>query len=106
MIDTIICHGRLEKPDCRDLNTDIFMDFFIVDILRISSTGNIQIYDIYRKTSKIRHSKSQNDSHLILQLFLSNPLKPSVQSRMKMYLEQRRQAMLYYIWVINKFIAY
>ena len=38
-----------------------------------------------------------------------NPLEPCVKLRMKMYLEQRRQAMLdldSYIWVINNCIAY
>ena len=42
------------------------------------------------------HTKSQNliVSRLILQLSLPNPLKPDVESRMKMWLEQRRQAML------------
>ena len=33
-------------------------------------------------------------SRLVLQLSLPYPLKPGVKSRMKMYLEQRRQAML------------
>ena len=50
----------------------------------------------YRKISDIRRTKYQNlnDSRLILQLSLPNPLTPGVKSRMKMYLEQRRQAML------------
>ena len=41
-------------------------------------------------------TKSQNlyVSNLVLQLSLLNPLKPGVKSRMKMYLEQRRQAIL------------
>ena len=40
----------------------------------------------YCQTSNISHTKSQNSnvSHLILQLSLSNPLKPGVKSRMKM----------------------
>ena len=40
----------------------------------------------YSKISNIRHNKSQNfnDSRLVLQLFLPNPLKPDVKSRMKM----------------------
>ena len=40
----------------------------------------------YRKISNIRRTKSQNlnDSRLVLQLSLSNPLKPGVKSRMKM----------------------
>ena len=35
-----------------------------------------------------------NVSRLVLQLSLPNPMKPGVKSRMKMYLEQRQQAML------------
>ena len=40
----------------------------------------------YRKISNMRCTKSQNlnDSCLILQLFLPNPFKPGVKSRMKM----------------------
>ena len=50
----------------------------------------------YRKTSSISRTKSQNlnVSCILLQLSLLNPLKPGVKLRMKMYLEQRRQAML------------
>ena len=50
----------------------------------------------YRQVSNIRCTKSQNlnVSRLVVQLSLSNPLKPGVKSRMKMSLEQRRQAML------------
>ena len=39
-------------------------------------------------------SQNSNDFRLVLHLFLSNPLKPGVKSRMKIYLEQHRQAML------------
>ena len=41
---------------------------------------------IYRKISNIRRTKSQNliDSHLALHSSLPNPLKPGVESRMKM----------------------
>ena len=48
------------------------------------------------QTSYIRRTKSQNESvsRIVLQFSLSDPLKPSVKSRMKMELEQRRQAML------------
>ena len=51
---------------------------------------------IYRKTSNTRRTKwhNLNDSRLVLQLSLPNPLKPLIMSRMKMQLEQRRQAML------------
>ena len=53
-------------------------------------------YGIYRKVSNIRRTKSQdlNDSRLVLQLSLPNSLKLGVKSGMKVYLEQRRQAML------------
>ena len=41
---------------------------------------------IYRKTFNIRRTKPQslNDSRLVLQLSLSNPLEAGVKSRMKM----------------------
>ena len=41
---------------------------------------------IYRKVSNIRRTKCQklNDSHLVLQLSLLNPLRPGVKLRMKM----------------------
>ena len=50
----------------------------------------------YRQVSNIRRTKSQHlkDSRTILRLSLPNPLKPDVKSRMKIWLEQRRQAML------------
>ena len=59
-------------------------------------TGRICENRKYRKIFSIRHTNSQNlsGSRLVLQLSLPNPLKPSVKSKMKMYLEQRRQAML------------
>ena len=51
---------------------------------------------LYRKTSSISRTKSQNlnVSNFVVQLSLLNPLKPGVKSRMKMKLEHRRQAML------------
>ena len=50
----------------------------------------------YPKISNIKRTKSQNlnDSSLLLQLSFPNPLKPSVETSMKMWLEQHRQAML------------
>ena len=50
----------------------------------------------YHQTLNIRCTKSQNlnVSHLILQLSFPNALKPGAKLRMKMQLEQRRQAML------------
>ena len=52
--------------------------------------------DNYCKISNISCTKSQNlnDSHVVLQLSLPNPLKPGVKSGMKMQLEQHRQVML------------
>ena len=52
--------------------------------------------ETYRKISNIRRTQSPNlnVSRLVLQLSLPNPMKPVVKSRMKMQLEQRRQAML------------
>ena len=70
------------------------------NVLKIHSTANLvqkcyRAYDesgcsvmvvIYSKTFNIRCTKSQNlnDSHLVLQLSLPNPLEPGVESRMKM----------------------
>ena len=50
----------------------------------------------YPKISNIRRTQipNFNVSRLVLQLSLPNPMKPGVKSRMKMQLEQRRQAML------------
>ena len=58
--------------------------------------GHSVIKTNYRKTSSINRTKSQNlnVSCLLLQWSLPNPLKPGVKMRMKMLLEQRRQAML------------
>ena len=56
--------------------------------------GAVSPYDIetYHKTSYISCTKFQNLN--VSNLVLVNPLKPGVKSRMKMLLEQRRQAML------------
>ena len=50
----------------------------------------------YCQISNISHIKSQklNVSHLVLQLTLCNILKLGAESRMNMWLEQRRKAML------------
>ena len=50
----------------------------------------------YRQTANIRSTKSQNINvfRLVLQLSLPKPSKPVVQSRMKIWLNQRRQAIL------------
>ena len=51
--------------------------------------------DTYREISNISRTKSEdlNFPRLVMQLSLYNILKPGVKSRMKMQLEQRRQAM-------------
>ena len=56
----------------------------------------ITSHEIHRQVSNIRHSefKILNVSRLGLQLSVRNILKPGVKPRMKMQLEQRRQAML------------
>ena len=61
-----------------------------------SLSGPAYGWCMYRQVSNIRRTKSQHlkDSHTVLRLSLPNPLKPDVKSRMKMWLEQRRQAML------------
>ena len=48
--------------------------------------------DVHRQTYNIRGTESHNlnVSRLVLQLSLSNPLKPGVKSTMKMKSEQRR----------------
>ena len=49
----------------------------------------------YRQTCSIGHTNSQlNISPLVMKLSLSNTLKPGVKARLKMYLQQRWQAML------------
>ena len=54
----------------------------------------VLIKPYYRKISYIRQTKSPNlnVSLLVVQLSLPNPMTPDVKSRMKMQLEQRRQA--------------
>ena len=63
---------------------------------------------IYRLLSNIKRIKSQNlnVSRLVLQLSLCITWKPGVESRMKMELEQRRQAMLQLYLSDKKIIAY
>ena len=56
-----------------------------LEFVSIQPVPYIYIY-IHRKVSDIRCTKCQNlnESHLILQLSVPNPLKPSVKSIMKM----------------------
>ena len=63
----------------------------------------------YSQASNISRNKSQNlkDSRSVLRLSLPNPLKSDVKSRMKMYLEHRRQVMLQlHLGDRHNFIAY
>ena len=62
----------------------------------------------YPQVSNIRRTKSQHlkDSRIVMWLSLANPLKPDVKSRMKMKLEQRRQAMLQLHLSDRQFITY
>ena len=65
------------------------------EVKRDLRQGHIS-FGMYRTISNIRRTKSPNlnVSLLVLELSLSNPMKPGVKSRMKMWLDQRRQAML------------
>ena len=62
----------------------------------LTSPDREEIENTYCKICNISGTKSQNlnDSRLVLQLPLPNPLEPGVKFRMKMWLEQRRQVML------------
>ena len=62
----------------------------LLPVWRTTKMGN------YRKISNISRTKFQNlnDSCLVLQLSPPNTLMPGVKLRMKMWLEQRQQAML------------
>ena len=68
---------------------------YILYIMRMDLLGFVLLW-IYRQISNIRRTKSQtlSVSCPVLQLSVPNPLKPGIKLRMKMYLEQRRQAML------------
>ena len=68
------------------------LNIFAFQSFTIAQDSNLA----YHQTSDIRCTKSQNlnVSHLVLHLSLPNLLKPGVKSRIKMQLEQRRQAML------------
>ena len=65
-------------------------------VIRQTNESGADMPGIYHQTSNICHTESQ-DLHVfrfVLQLSLCNLLKHGVKSRMKMQLEQRRQAML------------
>ena len=55
---------------------------------------NVFIIHVNSRTSVWPGLKNLNVSRLVLELTLHSQLKPGVKSRMKIYLEQRRQAML------------
>ena len=58
---------------------------WLKSIQLIEARTSSQHFADYRKNSNISRTKSQNfnDSRLVLQLYLPNPLKPGVRSRMK-----------------------
>ena len=64
------------------------------------------MYTLYRKISNIRRTKSQNlnDSRLVLQLSLPNPLKTGREWRCRWSSADRRCSN--YIWEIDTVIAY
>ena len=72
-----------------------------------SDPPRINIQWTYRKTSSINRTKSQtlNVSCILLQLSSRFPLKPDVKLRIKIQLEQRRQAMLQLHLSYQQFIA-
>ena len=73
--------------------------------IRILNINMFHVLAFYHKSSHIRRIKSHNlnDSRLVLQLSLP---KPGVQSKMKMQLEQRRQAVLQPHLSDQRFISY
>ena len=86
---------------CQWCHCDLFISWQAIDKPlhlwgRHLSTITWPVCQYYRTISNIRRTKSPNlnVSHLVLKSALPNPLKPGVKSRMKMLLEQRRQAML------------
>ena len=80
-------HSRSEK-----MNWPVAKKQWVTDL----PTSLEYHFVMYRKTSSISRTKFQNlnVSCILLQLSSRHPLKPGVKSRMKMSLEQRRQAML------------
>ena len=64
----------------------MFEFFIICSILVFSLHSYTHMYQEYCKVFNIRRTKYQNlnDSCLVLQLSVPNPLKPSVKSIMKM----------------------
>ena len=79
----IVGYGKDALWDWWDFLWNVMIIF---EVLPQSAAGTPVKYEHYCKISNISHTKSQhlNYSHLVLQLSLSNPLKPGVKSRMKM----------------------
>ena len=94
---SIIC---IDSGTCDTIRVSLALAirFFDISINRYTPNhwSGIVDFNTYRQVSNIRRTKSQHfkDSRIVLRLSLTNPLKPDVKSRMKMQLEQRRQAML------------
>ena len=91
-----MCHLVMKSLNIRYLGY-LFTSTLEIPVLCVHRTQTwSSLLQRYCQTSKIRSSKSQNVnvSRLSLKLPLPNPLKSGVKSRLKMWLEQRRQAML------------
>ena len=109
--------GKICEQRVRELRLELLQELLEHAIKKISESGQhrfmlllaAQLFyslsftrsdgrsmDKYCKISNIRRTKSPNlnVSRLVVQLSLPNPMKPGVKLRMKMQLEQRRQAML------------
>ena len=93
---------KLDKAILKDI---ISCESFTYTIMVIFTGSELHKY---RKISNINRTKSQHldVSLLVLQLYLPNPLKPGVKSRMKMQWSSADRRCSDYIWVINKFTAY
>ena len=104
-LDIDFIHGDIHGRSCKnvwlsptnkscDLCSHIFLGCFtgtgvIIWLPQSVSVSDVTLKDInenYRKVSNIRRTKSQNlnDSRLVMQMSLSNLLKPGFKSRMKM----------------------
>ena len=84
------------KPLSEPMMVSLLMQFCISQSQLVKTSWNQSHKQFNRQISNIRCTKSHNFnvSPLVLQLSLRNLLKPGVKSRMKMWLEQRRQVML------------
>ena len=86
---------KLIDPSTLFGDADLWDPLLNMIFWRVTRVMGIRM-EIYRQVSNIRLTKSQNwsDSRPVLQLALLILLKTHVKSRMKMYLEQRRQGLL------------